>query len=110
MMNPEGIIHMTITRSLIALAVFAAAAQAADVAGDWKLAVGAQPPCVITLSADGAATGDCATGNRVARWRAAADKLELRTASGETVGILTAKDGSYAGKRFSDGKTMVLSR
>lgn len=101
---------MTAIRNLIVFAAFAATAQAADLEGSWKLAVGAQPPCALALAADGTATTDCATGNRVARWRASADKLELRTASGETVGILTAKDGSYAGKRFSDGKTLVLSR
>ncbi len=101
---------MTAIRYVIAAAAFASAASAADVEGAWKLAVGAQPPCDLVLAADGTATGDCATGNRVARWRGTADKLELRTASGETVGILTAKDGSYAGKRFSDGKTLVLSR
>lgn len=101
---------MTAIRNLIVFTAFAAAAQAADVEGTWKLAVGAQAPCPLVLVADGTVTTDCATGNRVARWRAQADKLELRTASGETVGILTAKDGSYAGKRFSDGKTLVLSR
>ncbi len=109
-MNAEGIIHMTIARALIALAVLTTAALAATVEGDWKLAVGARPPCTLTQAADGEGTGDCAPGNRGARGGAAAAKLELRTASGETVGILTAKDGGYAGKRFSDGKAMVLSR
>lgn len=104
---------MIVARALMALALlafWASSARAADVTGSWKLAVGSAPPCAITLNADGSATGDCATGNRVARWRVAADKLELRTASGETVGILTAKDGGFAGKKFSNGKTLALSR
>ncbi len=101
---------MTAIRNLIVFAALTAAAQAGDVEGTWKLAIGAQAPCPLILVAGGTVTTDCATGNRVARWRASADKLELRTASGETVGILTAKDGGYAGKSFSDGKTLVLSR
>jgi hypothetical protein len=109
-LNSEGIIQMIAIRNLVVFVAFAAAAQAGDLEGNWKLAVGAQAPCALVLAPDGNVTTDCATGNRVARWRAQADKLELRTASGETVGILTAKDGSYAGKRFSDGKTLVLSR
>jgi hypothetical protein len=101
---------MTAIRNLIVFAALIASAQAADMDGTWKLAVGTQAPCSLILVADGTVTADCATGNRVARWRASSDKLELRTASGEMVGILTAKDGGYAGKRFSDGKTLVLSR
>jgi Protease inhibitor Inh len=99
----------TLLLSSFAIAAFATASQA-DPTGQWKMAVGTNMVCPLTLSADGTATADCATGNRVARWRAVADKLELRTASGEMVGVLYAKNGTYTGKRFSDGRTLVLSR
>jgi len=107
---------MTKTRILLftslAFAAGAAQAQPADVSGAWKLAIGASTVCPLTLSADGTAayTADCDSGDRVARWRAAADKLELKTASGETVGILYVKGETYAGKRFADGRTLTLSR
>ena len=107
---------MTTLRTLLftsfAVATFALAAeaQAAEPTGTWKMAVGTGAACDLVLAPDGTATGDCATGNRVARWRAMSDKLELRTASGETVGILYARDGTYTGKRFADGRTLVLSR
>ncbi|MDE2182308.1 MAG: AprI/Inh family metalloprotease inhibitor [Alphaproteobacteria bacterium] len=99
--------------SLAVAAIVGTTAMAApDAAGSWKLTVGNGAPCNLVLAPDGSAasSADCATGNRVARWRAVADKIELRTASGETVGILVARDGAFAGKRFSDGRTMVLSR
>jgi hypothetical protein len=98
------------TFTLLALAGFSAAAQAETAEGNWKLAAGTEASCTLMLAADGTATSDCATGNRVARWKVKADKLELRTMSGETIGILTAKDGTYAGRRFSDGRTLLLSR
>ena len=118
-MNLEGIIQMKTIRTLLftsfAVAASVAAAQAQpapDLSGNWKLAIGANTVCPLTLSADGSAayTADCAQGDRVAHWRAAADKLELRTASGETVGVLYVKGDTYAGKRFADGRTLILSR
>lgn len=104
-----------ITFSILSAAAFATAGMAADsqdVSGAWKLAIGAKTVCTLTLAADGSAvfTGDCTGGGDVARWHMAANKLELRTAGGETVGVLTDKDGVYTGKRFEDGRTLVLSR
>ncbi len=98
-----------------ALAMATAAAQAQPtpgIAGSWKLAVGDNIVCPLTLAADGTATHttDCAAGNRIARWQLAVNKLQLKTASGNIVGVLTPKGDSYAGKRFSDGRTLVLSR
>jgi hypothetical protein len=104
----------TLLFTSLAIAAVAAQAQPApsDVSGAWKLAIGANLVCPLTLAPDGTAsfTADCIGGGQVARWRMIADKLELRTASGETVGILLSKDGFYAGKRFADGRTLVLSR
>jgi hypothetical protein len=107
----------TITFSFLAAAALATAgmaadSQAADIAGAWKLAIGANTVCTLTLAPDGSAVfaGDCTGGGDVARWHMAANKLELRTAAGETVGVLSDKDGVYTGKRFQDGRTLVLSR
>jgi hypothetical protein len=119
MLNLEGIIQMTKIRTLlftsVAVAAGFAAAQAqpaTDVSGAWKLAVGANEACPLTLVADGSVTftTDCAKDSRVAHWRVCADKLELKTAGGETVGLLHAQDGTYVGKRFADGRALLLSR
>ena len=104
--------YRTLLFTSLSVAFLSAATWAAtpDLTGQWKMAIGANTVCGIVLAPDGTATCDCATGDRVARWRAMADKLELRSASGEVVGVLYARDGSFAGKRFSDGRTLVLSR
>ncbi len=85
---------------------------ATDVSGAWKLAIGASEACPLTLMADGSvtSTADCARDTRVAQWHAIADKIELKTAAGETVGVLRAHDSNYTGKRFEDGRMLVLSR
>ncbi|MDE1939561.1 MAG: AprI/Inh family metalloprotease inhibitor [Alphaproteobacteria bacterium] len=100
------------TSAALVIAVAATQAQSApDVAGSWKLAIGDNVVCPLTLAPDGTASpADCAAGNRIARWQLAIDKLELKTASGEMVGVLLPKGDSYTGKRFSDGRKLVLSR
>jgi hypothetical protein len=119
MLNLEGIIQMTKIRTLLFTSLAVAASFAAvqaqtatDVSGAWKLAVGANEACPLTLVPDGTVsfTSDCAKESRVAHWRVSADKLELKTASGETVGLLRAQDGRYVGKRFADGRALLLSR
>ena len=91
--------------------VLVGAAQADTLAGSYKLAVGSSAACAINLADDGTTSyaGDCSAGTGVARWQAKYNGVELKTASGETVGILKAKDGSYAGTRFSDGRALVLT-
>ena len=107
---------MTSFRSLLiasALALTAAsAAQAGEApAGAYKLAIGANTTCAITLGADGSATyaSDCAQGGHVAKWQARFNGVELKTAGGETVAVLKGKDGSYTGTRFEDGRALTLS-
>jgi len=106
---------MTSFRSLLiasaALVASAVSAQADGAAGSYKLAIGANTTCAITLQADGSAsyTGDCAQGNEVARWQAKYNGVELKTAGGETVALLKGKDGSYKGTRFADGRALTLS-
>ncbi len=99
-----------LTASAILLAT-AVSAQADPAAGSYKLAIGANTTCAITLAADGSATyaGDCAQGSGVARWQAKFNGVELKTAGGETVALLKGKDGAYAGTRFEDGRALTLS-
>lgn len=106
---------MTSLRTLLiasaALALTAVSAQAGTPAGSYKLAIGANATCAITLAEDGSATyaGDCAQGSGVARWQAKYNGVELKTAGGETVAVLKGKDGAYSGTRFQDGRTLTLS-
>jgi hypothetical protein len=114
MQNVEGFIHMTKLRPFLiasAFALVAVSAAQADPAGSYKLAIGANVTCPITLASDGTAAyaADCAQGGRVARWQAKYNGVELKTASGETVAILKGKDGSYAGTRVADGRTLTLN-
>ncbi len=103
-------LQLLMASSAFALAVVSAA-QADPAAGSYKLAIGANTTCPITLAADGTASyaGGCAQGGDVARWQAKYNGLELQTARGETVALLKSKDGGYAGTRFADGRSLVLS-
>lgn len=94
----------------LGLTGFSAANAAAPMAGAYKLAIGTTS-CPITLAADGTAaySGDCASGGGVARWHAGFNKVELQTAGGDLVGVLTVKGDSYAGTRVSDGRMLVLT-
>jgi hypothetical protein len=100
---------LLIASSLVFAAV--SAAQADPAAGSYKLAIGSNATCEITLAADGSATytADCAQGAGVAKWQAKYNGVELKTASGETVAILKGKNGSFAGARFADGRSLTLS-
>jgi Protease inhibitor Inh len=115
MQNVEGFIHMTSFRSLLTasaiLVATAVSAQADPAAGSYKLAIGTNATCAITLAADGSATyaADCAQGAGVARWQAKFNGVELKTARGETVALLKGKDGAYTGTRFEDGRALTLS-
>ena len=105
---------MNSPRSLLLASTFAlvaVSAAQADPAGSYKLAIGANASCPITLAADGTATyaSDCEQGGHVAKWQAKYNGVELQTASGETVAILKGKDGTYAGTRVADGRTLKLS-
>ena len=105
---------MTNLRTLLitsaALVLTAMSAQAAPAAGAYKLAIGSGAACPVTLAADGsvAVVGDCASGH-IAKWESKADGVELFTASGETVAVLKVKNNGYAGTRFADGRSLVLS-
>jgi Protease inhibitor Inh len=101
---------LTATAALT-LAAFTTAQAGAPVAGSYKLAIGANATCALTLAADGTAAyaADCAQGSHVARWQAKFNGVVLETQSGEAVAILTEKDGAYAGTRADDGRKLVLS-
>src|ERR1700755_2138876 len=106
---------MTKLRSLLiasaALALTAVSVQAAPTAGSYKLAIGANASCAITLADDGSTnyTGDCAQGGRVAKWQAKYNGVELKTAGGETIALLKPADGGYSGTRFEGGRKLTLS-
>lgn len=104
---------MTSFRTLLIASTLALAATAAqaDPVGSYKLAIGANATCDITLAADGSAAyaNDCAQGGDVAKWTAKYNGVELKTARGETVALLKGKDGTYAGTRFADGRALTLS-
>lgn len=107
---------MTSFRPLLIASAFVlsavSAAQAGEAsAGAYKLAIGGNTTCAITLAADGSASyaSDCAQGAGVAKWQARFNGVELKTARGETVALLKGKDGSYAGTRFEDGRALTLS-
>ena len=101
---------LLITSAFLALSAFSAA-QADPAAGSYQLAVGHAAACPVTLATDGSASfaADCAQTAQVARWQSRHDGIELETASGETVAVLKARDGNYAGKDFADGRTLVLT-
>jgi hypothetical protein len=116
MQNVEGFIHMTNLRPLLIASAFAltavSAAHAADAsAGAYKLAIGANAICPVTLAADGSASfaADCAQVAGVAKWQAKFHAVELKTANGETVALLHGKDGTYTGTRFADGRALTLN-
>jgi protease inhibitor Inh len=106
-------LKLLLTASALTLTTLSAAyAQAgAPTAGSYKLAIGANASCALTLAADGTASyaSDCAQGAHVARWQAKFNGVVLETSSGEAVAILTQKDGAYAGTRVEDGRKLVLS-
>lgn len=94
------------------------AAQAAPVAGSWKVAIGTSAaPCNVTLAtgeADdaGTATADAAcpsAAQKIARWSATPGKLTLKSANGETIAALTAEGTTYTGRQFADSRKVVLT-
>src|ERR1044072_3433192 len=81
------------------------AAQAAPVAGAWKVAIGTSAaPCNVTLAGEaddaGTATADAAcpsAAQKIARWSATPGTLTLKSANGETIAKLTAEGSTYSG-------------
>jgi hypothetical protein len=100
-------LKLLLTSSALILAAVSVAQ--ADPAGSYKLAIGANTSCEITLAADQTAnfTGACTA--PVARWQAKNNGIELSKANGELIAVLKAKDGAYTGRTFDDGRTVTLS-
>src|SRR5215471_9557657 len=94
-----------------ALSFAAVSAVQADPAGSYKLAIGANTTCAITLAADRSTTytGACTPGAQVAHWQARNNGIELSKANGELIAVLKAKDGAYTGRTFDDNRTLTLS-
>jgi len=90
----------------------AAQAQApALAAGPYKLAVGANAPCELTITADGGVTqgADCAQSAQLTRWKVTGNTYILYSASGELYATLKAKGDNLEGTVFADSRKLVLS-
>jgi hypothetical protein len=90
----------------------AAQAQApALAAGTYKLAISANAPCDLTITADGGVTqgADCATSTHLTKWKASGSSYQLITASGETYAVLKPNGENLEGVTFADNHKLVLS-
>jgi hypothetical protein len=79
-------------------------------AGDYKLAVGANTPCDLTITAEGGVTqtADC-TAAHLAKWKVTGNSYVLYSASGDVYAVLKAKGDNLEGVVFSDNRKLVLS-
>jgi len=90
----------------------AAYAQApALAAGTYKLAVGANAPCELSITADGGVTqgADCTQAAQLTHWKVTGNTYILYAASGELYATLKAKGDNLEGVSFSDNRKLVLS-
>jgi|SRR5579862_5117799 len=105
--------------AFLALSAIALARAEEPVTGVWKLSIGANDPCTLTLSSDaantsaGAATpsNECPGGlNTIGRWRESGSGIQLLSPSGDMIAWLKEKNGSYQGSRLTDGQKLALDR
>jgi hypothetical protein len=113
-----GIRALSVMAGLLLAGVSLAHADA-SLTGNWKLTVGSEKPCALTLSADPssdrigtAAQGpDCPGGlDTIGQWKTVGSSLQLLTPSGNVVALLKQKGDAYEGTRFSDGRKVALNR
>ena len=105
--------------ALLALSTVALARAEEGVVGAWKLSIGANDPCTLTLSSDaanptaGAVTPstECPGGlNTIGRWKQTGSGIQLLSPSGDMIAWLKEKNGSYQGSRLTDGQKLALDR
>ena len=105
--------------ALLALSTVALARAEEPVTGVWKLSIGVDDPCSLTLAADPAnpmvgevtPSAECPAGlDMIGRWKTTATGLQLMSYSGEMIAWLKEKNGAYQGSRISDGKKLALDR
>jgi hypothetical protein len=105
--------------ALLALSTVALARAEEPVTGIWKLSIGVNDPCSLTLAADptNPSAGDvtpsseCPAGlDTIGRWKTTGTGLQLLSYSGEMIAWLKEKDGVYQGSRLSDGRKLALDR
>lgn len=96
-----------------ALSGFASAyAQAPGLeSGTYKLTVGTNPPCTVTLGNDGTVTqaADCDTGRPIARWTAKGAGYALTTASGEVYAVLKPHGSTFEGMSYIAQHKLILA-
>ena len=97
--------HRSLSATALTFFFLLVGAAHADVAGPWKLAIGASETCTLTLAADGTANG-CGT---IAKWRTRGDSLALMAGNNDILGVLKVKGDGYVGNRLDDNRKMILS-
>ena len=105
--------------AFLALSTVALARAEEPVAGVWKLNIGANDPCTLTLSTEAAnpdagivtSSTECPGGlNTIGRWKQTGAGIQLLSPSGDMIAWLKEKDGSYQGSRLTDGQKLALDR
>lgn len=100
----------------VALTSIALAHADPAVTGSWKLSVGLNAPCQVTLAPNpgsdtagsASAAGDC-NGMAFQQWKLTGSKLQLQQNNGTLVAYLKPKGNAFEGARVSDGKTVALT-
>jgi len=79
-------------------------------AGDYKLAVGGNAPCALSITADGgvAQTADCSAAH-LTHWKVTGNSYVLYSADGEVYAVLKAQGDNLEGVSFADNRKLVLS-
>lgn len=79
--------------------------------GTYKLTVGSNAPCDLTIGNDGTVTqaADCATGRPIAKWTAKGSDYALTTASGEVYAVLKPHDNALEGISYIAQHKLVLT-
>lgn len=80
--------------------------------GDYQLKVGNAAPCVLTLTAEGAATlaADCQGIKPAAKWYRSGNLIKLLTADDKLVALLKGSGSSFSGTVVPEGTELTASR
>jgi hypothetical protein len=103
------------TAAFVALSILGAsgAAYATDPKpGDYKLTVGTQAPCVLTLTAEGGATlaADCKQIEPAAHWHATGNLLKLYSPDEKLIALFKATQNGFSGRTIPQGVELAATR
>lgn len=113
-----GLRALSVVAGLLLAGISIAQADA-TLTGNWKMTVGSEQPCSLTLSADASSNrvGSVAQGpecpgglEAIGHWKTVGTSLQLLSPAGNLVALLKPKGDAYEGTRFSDGRKVALSR